>query len=348
VLVRVHAAAVNPVDWKMVEGYMSLVVSRFPFVPGFDISGIIVEIGPGVTRFKEGDEVFAMADFGKCGAFADYVAIHTKFLAHKPKGLTHVEAASIPLAGLTTYQALLDHAHLKEGQKLLIVGGSSGTGSFGVQLAKHMGAYVVAVCSGKNVEFVQSLGADQVIDYMKDDWGEMLKDQNFDVVYDCVGGFDLWRKSHQVLKKGGHFATIAGDTQTKISIGKVFEVAGAIINRKFWSIVSDGPQYDFILAKALGTQLEDIKELIEKGAIRASICKVYPLEEIVAVFEESMTQRARGKIVVAVVDDGQAEHSHGEEGNEHEHAKGDDDDEPEGKEKYIDEGDGKEEAKQDL
>jgi NADPH:quinone reductase-like Zn-dependent oxidoreductase len=305
VLVKVYATSVNPVDWKMLEGYLSIVQSSrsFPFIPCFDVSGVVVEVGSGCRRIKPGDEVWAMAYYTTCGGCAEYVVLPEKVVAKKPFNLSHIEAASLPLVGETSYQALVHTAGLQKDQKILILGGSTATGSCAIQLAKHIGAFVAATCSTRNVELLEGLGADKVIDYTKEEWFEVLKGEEYDMIYDTVGGLDSWLHSKSILKPStGIYVTIAGDNQTKISLGKALSVGSSILNRKFWSLFGE-PRYSYLTTRTTWTDLYEIRKLVEDGAIRPVIDKVYSMEEVAQAFEMSKSGKARGKLVIRSVED---------------------------------------------
>jgi len=300
VVIRVSAASLNPVDFKIVTGYLSILKPMHPnpFIPGFDVSGEIAEVGANCKQFKKGDKVFAMAHFLKCGTLAEYVTINADLLAHKPSNMTFAEAATIPLVGITSYQALVDHGKIKSGERVFINGGSGGTGSFGIQLAKILGAEVATTCSERNIELVKSLGADHVIDYTKTDFSQELKD--YDVVYDCIGGYDVWEKSLKILKPNGRFLTIAGDKPGPINPLTMASSGARLVNRNFWNILGYYPSYCHLTANTNGAQLEIIKSYIEEGKIRAIVDRTYTLENSVEAFEYQMSNRVRGKLVIDV------------------------------------------------
>jgi NADPH:quinone reductase-like Zn-dependent oxidoreductase len=207
VLIQIHAASVNPVDLKIRDGKLKLILPyRLPFVLGNDLAGVVVRIGSGVRRFKPGDEVYARPDKDRIGAFAEFISIKEDAVANKPKELTMEEAAFIPLVGLTAWQALIERANLKRGQKVLIHAGSGSVGTFAIQLAKHLGAIVATTTSTANLEWVKRLGADIVIDYKRDDFETILHD--YDAVLDTLGGETL-EKSLRVLKPGGKLISIS-------------------------------------------------------------------------------------------------------------------------------------------
>src|SRR5258707_9429748 len=208
VLVQIHAAGVNPLDSKIRDGEFKLILPyRLPLILGNDVVGVVVRVGSRVRRFKPGDEVYARPDKDRIGTFAEFISMNEDAVAIKPKGLTMEEAASIPLVGLTAWQALIERAKLKQGQKVLIHAGSGGVDTFAIQLAKHVGATVATTTSTANVDLVRSLGADVVIDYKKDDFDKVLR--NYDVVVNSLGRETL-EKSLCVLKPGGKLISISG------------------------------------------------------------------------------------------------------------------------------------------
>ncbi|WP_309683088.1 NADP-dependent oxidoreductase, partial [Polaromonas sp.] len=207
VLVQVHAAGVNQLDCKIRNGEFKLILPyRAPFVLGHDVAGVVVRVGPRVRQFKPGDEVYSRPDDFRIGTFAEFVAVKEDSLAIKPKNITMEEAASIPLVGLTAWQALVEKARLKKGQKVFIQAGSGGVGTFAIQLARHLGATVATTTSAGNVALVKSLGADVVIDYGQDDFEKILRD--YDVVLNSQDGKTL-EKSLNVLKPGGKLISIS-------------------------------------------------------------------------------------------------------------------------------------------
>ena len=208
VLVQVHAAGVNPLDSKIKSGEFKLVLPyRLPLILGHDVAGVVVRVGPRVRQIKPGDEVYSRPDDFRIGAFAEFIAIREASLAIKPKALTMAEAASIPLVGLTAWQALVGKANLQKGQKVFVQAGSGGVGTFAIQLAKHLGAFVATTTSTANVDWVKRLGADIVIDYKKDDFATILHD--YDVVLNSQDSATL-AKSLSVLKPGGKLISVSG------------------------------------------------------------------------------------------------------------------------------------------
>src|SRR5213596_2816304 len=219
VLIQIHAAGVNPLDSKIRDGeFKRLLPYRMPLILGNELAGVVIRAGSRVRRFKPGDEVYARPDKSRIGTFAELIAVSEDDLAIKPKSLTMEEAASIPLVGLTAWQALIEKAKLKKGQKVLIHAGSGGVGTFAIQLAKHVGATVATTTSTANVDLVTSLGADVVIDYKKEDFSDVLHD--YDVVLNSLDKVTL-EKSLRVLKPGGQLISISGppDASFARSIG---------------------------------------------------------------------------------------------------------------------------------
>lgn len=302
VLIRVHAASINPIDYKLMGGILSIVsfLHKWPLITGFDVSGVVVQTGSSCKLFKAGDKVYAKSPFPKCGALAEYIAIDEDIVSIKPKNLTFAQAATVPLAGLTSYQAMLHSGKLKEGQKVLINGSSGGTGSFAVQIAKQVGATVYATCSERNRQLVEELGADRIIDYQTQDFGDELKDEGIDLVYDTVGGYDAWEKAQKILKPSGIFVTIAGDKQEKVGVVSVTSLASKIINRTFWGLVGSLPAYKMVALSESKRDLDAMRDMLESGSVKTVLEKVYPLDESVEAFKRLMTGRVVGKLSIAV------------------------------------------------
>ena len=303
VLVQVHAASVNPVDLKIRDGKLKLVLPyRLPFVLGNDLAGVVVRVGSRVRRFKPGDEVYARPDKDRIGAFAEFISIREDAVANKPKQLTMEEAASIPLVGLTAWQALIERANLQRGHKVLIHAGSGGVGTFAIQLAKHVGATVATTTSTANLEWVKRLGADIVIDYKKDDFETILRD--YDAVLDTQGGQTL-EKSLRVLKPGGKLISISGPPDPDFAKDMGLPWVLRQVMRLLSYRIRKGAKrhrvsYSFLFMKPSGDQLREIGALIDSGAIRPVVDRVFPFEstkEALAYVEQG---RARGKVIVKV------------------------------------------------
>lgn len=303
VLVQIHAAGVNLLDSKIRNGEFKLILPyRLPLILGHDVAGVVIEVGSRVRKFKPGDEVYARPDDFRIGSFADLIAIKEDSLALKPGRLTMEEAASIPLVGLTAWQALIEKAHLKKGEKVFIQAGSGGVGTIAIQLAKHVGATVATTTSGANVEWVKRLGADVVIDYKKDDFETILHD--YDVVLHSQDGATL-AKSLRVLRPGGTIISISGppDPDFAVEIGAPWYVKGIV------RILSSGIRqkarrrgvgFSFLFMKASGAQLGEIAALIDSGIIRPVVDRVFPFESTNEAMAYVESGRAKGKVVVKV------------------------------------------------
>ena len=277
ILVRVHAAGVNPVDWKIRSGAFGGL--KFPAILGYDVSGTVEQVGEGVKEFKTGDEVFAYLSLSKGGGYAQYVSVPAKEAAKKPAKADHKQAAAVPLAALTAWQAMFDKADLKAGQTILIHGAAGGVGHFAVQLAHAKGAKVIATASAENAEFVKGLGADQVIDYKKEKFEEVVKDA--DVVFDVIGGETLER-SYAVLKEGGYLVSIvAAPDKAKLDARK-----------------AKGTN---MLVKPDGKQLAEIATLIDEGKVKPDVSAEFELKDAAKAHERSKSGGSgRGKIVLIV------------------------------------------------
>jgi NADPH:quinone reductase-like Zn-dependent oxidoreductase len=301
VLVEVHAAAINLLDSKIRSGEFKLILPyKTPFVLGHDVAGIITKVGARVQRFKVGDEVYARPADHHIGTFAEFIAIRATDVAIKPKNLTMEEAASIPLVGLTAWQALIEKGNLKKGQKIFIQAGSGGVGTFAIQLAKHLGATVATTTSAANWELVKSLGADVIIDYKKDDFEKVLHD--YDLVLNSQDGKTL-EKSLRVLKPGGKLISISGppDPDFAKEIGAPWFVK-LIMRLLSWGVRKKAKRlkvgFSFLFMKANGEQLKEITALVNSGAIRPVIDNTFPFESIKDAIARVESGRAKGKIVV--------------------------------------------------
>lgn len=302
-LVEVHAAGVNQLDARIRDGAFKLILPyRLPLILGHDVAGVVVKVGSRVRQFKPGDEVYARADDFRIGTFAEFVPVKEASLAFKPKGLTMEEAASIPLVGLTAWQALVEQAELKKGQKVFIQAGSGGVGTVAIQLAKHLGATVATTTSTANVALVKRLGADVVIDYKTQDFEKVLRD--YDVVLHSQDGKTL-AKSLRVLQRGGQLISISGPPSPEF--GKAIAAPGFV--QLVLRLLSAGVRrtarrlgvgYTFLFMKANGAQLREITRLIEAGAIRPVIDKVFPFESTPEAMAYVDSGRAKGKVVVKV------------------------------------------------
>ena len=303
VLVQVHAASVNPVDSKIKSGeFKQLLPYPLPLILGNDVAGVVLKVGARVRRFTAGDEVYAQTDQDRIGTFAELIAIKEDSVAKKPRNLTMEEAASIPLVGLTAWQALIEKARLKKGQKVFIQAGSGGVGTFAIQLAKHVGATVATTTSTANVSLVRSLGADIVIDYKKDDFEQVLRD--YDVVLNSLDKVTL-EKSLRVLKPGGRLISISGppDPDFARDIGASW-ILKVVMRALSYGVRAKARRhrvdYSFLLMRAHGDQLAEIRALIESGIIRPVVDRVFPFESTDEALAYVEAGRARGKVVVQV------------------------------------------------
>jgi NADPH:quinone reductase-like Zn-dependent oxidoreductase len=302
ILVRVHAASVNPVDIKIRDGDLKAILPfRAPFVLGNDLAGTVVAVGARATRFAVGDEVYAHPDENRMGTFAELIAIHEDDAAPKPATLTMTEAASIPLVGLTAWQALVERANLRPGQKVLIHAGAGGVGTIAIQLAKHLGASVATTASATKTDLVKNLGADVVIDYQKQAFETILHD--YDVVLDTVGGETL-DKSLRVLKPGGKVVSIAGAPDPTFAkdfgANPVIRLAIAALSFRIRRRARRRQvTYSYLFLKASGHQLRELTALIDAGIIRPVVDSVFDFErtrEALAHLEQGRTKA--GKVVV--------------------------------------------------
>jgi len=303
VMVQIHAAGVNLLDSKIRDGEFKRILRyRLPLILGNDVAGIVVRVGSRVRRFKPGDEVYARPDKDRIGAFAELISMNEDAVAIKPKALTMEEAASIPLVGLTAWQALIERAHLKKGQKVLIHAGSGGVGTFAIQLAKHIGATVATTTSAGNVDLVRNLGADIVIDYKNEDFAHVLRD--YDVVLHSLDKVTL-EKSLRVLKPGGQLISISGppDAAFARSLGASW-VLRMIMGVLSYGITTKAKRrqakYSFLFMRANGGQLTEITALIDDGIIRPVVDRVFPFASTKEAMAYVEAGRAKGKVVVSL------------------------------------------------
>jgi alcohol dehydrogenase len=302
ILIEIHAAGLNPIDFKLVHGALKRISNyKLPRPFGFDASGIVISSGAGVTRFKPGDPVYVRASRDSIGTFAEQIALDEKFVALKPATISHVEAASLPLVGLTTLQGF-SRAGARAGQRVLIHAGSGGVGTFAVQYAKHLGLHVTATTSSKNAEFVKSLGADRVIAYDRENYLEQSGD--YDIVYDTLGGaFTV--DAFKVVKRGGVVVSLSGppdrDFARREGAGLLVRFAVWLMGRKVYAASAEaGAAYCWFFTEASGDQLRDIAALIGVGAIKPVIDREFAFEQLPAALSYLEAGRARGKVVLTV------------------------------------------------
>ncbi|KAG9289518.1 hypothetical protein G9A89_002291 [Geosiphon pyriformis] len=313
-IVRVFAAGINPIDWKIRRGIFSAVKGlKFPAILGTDFSGTIVAIGSKVTKYNIGDDIFGLAgnSFSGTGSYAEYILVDALkgTIAKKPSTMTHIEASGVGLCSLTAWDGLITSGNLPTGEsakklntKVLIIGASGGVGTFAVQIAKKINqAHVTAICSGKNASIVEILGADHLVDYKTQDFSEALKSERetFDLVLDLIGGEDNYTKSIALLKKQGVFVTAVGPDETigeqKLGISKLLSVVGTSLWRKASSLRG--------YRSILGLPFEDFAKLVpylERREIVTLVSQVFELKDGAIAHEASETCRAVGKIILKI------------------------------------------------
>ncbi|MDO8727967.1 MAG: NADP-dependent oxidoreductase [Candidatus Methanoperedens sp.] len=274
-LVEVYAAGVNPIDWKIREGYMPL---KFPATLGGDFSGVIADVGEGVSGLEKDFEVYGHASVlgGGSGSFAEFVLADAKVMALKPKNITHMEAGALPLTSVSAWQALVDHIGLSRGKKILIHGGAGGIGSIAIQLAKHLGAYVATTVNAKDMQYVKELGADEAIDYKNQTFESMLHD--YDAVYDTVGG-ETYIRSFKVLRKGGIIVSMLEQPRPEL-----MEQYGLQAIGQFTQVNTE--------------RLSKLAELVSKRVIKVHIEKTFPLEQAGEALAFLQSGHPRGKVVL--------------------------------------------------
>jgi alcohol dehydrogenase len=281
VLVKIKAAAINPVDWKIREGYMQQMIPlQFPSPLGMDFSGVIEKVGQGVSQFRQGDEVYGQASImsGGSGAFAEMALANPDSIAHKPKSLSHPEAAGLPLVGVSAWLALVETINLQKSQKILIHGGAGGIGSVAIQLAKHLGAYVATTVSTNDKQFAKELGADEIIDYKTQTFEELIRD--YDAAFDTVGG-ETYGRSFKVLKRGGIIVSML--EQPNQELMKQFGVKAIF---QFTPVNRD--------------RLTKLAQWVDQNNIRVNVDKTFPLEEAGKALDYQRDVHPRGKVVLAI------------------------------------------------
>jgi NADPH:quinone reductase-like Zn-dependent oxidoreductase len=281
VLVKIKAAGINPVDWKIREGYMQQMIPlQFPSSLGADFSGVIEKVGQGVSEFRQGDEVYGQASMlsGGSGAFAEMALANADTIAHKPKSLSHPEAAGLPLVGVSAWLGLVETISLQKSQKILIHGGAGGIGSVAIQLAKHLGAYVATTVSTNDKQFAKEVGADEIIDYKTQTFEELIGD--YDAAFDTVGG-ETYSRSFKVLKRGGIIVSMLEqpnqELMTQFGVKAIFQFTQ--INRD---------------------RLTKLAQWVDQNNIRVNVDKTFPLEEAGRALDYQRDVHPRGKVVLAI------------------------------------------------
>lgn len=296
ILVAVKAASINPIDYKIVEGKLKeMLTLNLPVTMGYDVSGIVVEKGSNVLNFEIGDEVYARVPQEQMGTIAEFVAVNNELVSLKPENLSFEQASGLPLIGLTAIQAL-EKVGIKKGDRILIHAGSGGVGSFAIQYAKTKGAIVYTTTSTKNVDWVKALGADRVIDYKTEDYKEIATD--LDLVFDTLGG-EYTLDAFKIIKEGGKVTTIAGppDEETAKHMGmtdyKLPEKLSKLMEEK-------SAVYKHTWMQPNAKQLNDIKRMVEDGAIKPIVDLIYSFEDGINAFEYLATGRAKGKVIITL------------------------------------------------
>jgi len=302
ILIGIHAASLNPIDFKLVNGALKRISKyQLPRPFGFDASGIVLAVGAGASQFKPGDAVYARASRDTIGSFAEQIALAGKFVALKPTGISHAEAAALPLVGLTTLQGF-ERAGARAGQRILIHAGSGGVGTFAVQYARHLGLHVTSTTSSKNADFVKSLGADRVIAYDRENYLELGGD--YDIVYDTLGGaFTI--DAFKVVKRGGTVISLSGppdrDFARRESAGWLVRIAVWLMGRKVYAAAERaGAAHCWFLTESNGAQLREIAALVDRGAIKPVIDREFAFEQLPEALTYLEAGRARGKVVLKV------------------------------------------------
>jgi len=302
VLIEIHAASLNPIDFKIVRGDLKRVSKyQLPRTFGFDASGIVLSAGTRATRFKAGDAVYARAPRESIGTFAERIALAERFVALKPASLTHEQAASLPLVGLTTMQGF-GRVGARAGQRILIHAGAGGIGTFAIQYAKHIGLHVTTTTSSKNADFVKSLGADRVIAYDRENYLE--QGGGYDIVYDTLGGaFTV--DAFKLVKRGGAVISLSGppdrDFARREGAGLLVRVAIWLMSRKVYAASeAAGASYCWFFTEPNGDQLREIAGLVDAGAIRPVIDREFAFDQLPAALAYLEKGHARGKVVLKV------------------------------------------------
>lgn len=304
-LVRVRAAGINPLDLKIRDGAVKVLLPfTFPLILGTDLAGDVEAVGPGVTRFAVGDAIYARLDDDRIGAFAEHAVVRERAAARKPARLDYVQAASLPLVGLTAWQALVDLAGLGPAQRVLIHGGSGGLGTFAVQLARHLGARVATTAGARNHALVESLGADLAIDYRATRFETVVSDQ--DVVLDTQGGDTLLR-SFEVVKPGGLVISLSGWPTAKFArargLGRPLVWLFGFMNRRIDRLARRrNVRFEFLFMHADGGQLERVAALVDRGVIEPVVDRVFSLEDAADAIAYVEAGHAVGKVVIGIAD----------------------------------------------
>jgi len=301
VLIEVHAAGLNLLDSKIRSGeFKAILPYKLPIALGHDVAGVVVRVGSNIRDFKPGDAVYSRVPDGRIGTLAEFIAVKAADVALKPSNLTMVEAASIPLVGLTAWQSLVERAGIRKGKKVLIHAGSGGVGTFAIQLASHLGATVATTASATNKDLVTGLGADVIIDYCKDAFEKAIS--GYDVVLNSLDGETL-EKSLDVLKPGGQLISISGPPDPvfakQLGLNWILQLAIRLISSGIRrKVKARQVSYSFLFMKADGAQLREITTLLEAGTVKPVIDRVFPFNAVNEALAYIETGRAKGKVAV--------------------------------------------------
>lgn len=304
VLIEIKASAVNMIDSLIRKGDFKLFLPyKPPFILGYDVAGVVKKVGAKVTKFKVGDEVYSRTSDDRIGTYAEYIAIDETDVALKPKNVSMVEAASLPLVALTAWQSLVEVGHVKKGQKVFIEAGSGGVGTIAIQLAKHLGAYVATTTSAANFDLVKNLGADKVIDYKTDDFTTILKDYDF-ALFSNKNPKNLF-KTFNILKPGGTLVSIVGpptpDFGKVLNLSTPLRIVVQLLSAKARSRAKKQQiNYQFLFMRASASQLTTLADMIEAGTVKPVVDQVFPFAKTKEALAYVESGRAKGKVVIEV------------------------------------------------
>ncbi|KAG0045384.1 NADPh quinone reductase [Gryganskiella cystojenkinii] len=317
ILIKVHASAINPIDWKIMKGGMLWHLLPKYKVPGSDVAGTVVAFGPNVgkpkddkskdmkagPKFQIGDEVMTMLDFRFAGALQEYAIVDEALVTKKPVRWTFEQAAAYPMVATTVWLALVGQARIKKGDRVLINGASGGTGTVGVQVAKALGAHVVGVCSTANIEMVKATGADQLVDYKTTDVTQVYRNQDFDIIFDTVGpATEIWANRSTILKPTGSLVRIVGPDNAMDTPFHLLATSASNSTKKLTSFLQSGPGYHFVSTMPDGQVLRQVIDLLDRSGANPVIDSVneFSLPSTLAILDKSESGRAKGKILVRI------------------------------------------------
>lgn len=305
VRIQIHAASVNPLDWRIRSGALKVILPyKFPLILGNDCSGVVTEVGDEVTRFRVGDAVYSRVQDDRIGTFAQEIVTAEAAVAHKPAQLSHVEAASLPMVLLTAWQVLTEATHLTAGQWVLIHGGAGAVGSMAIQVARHLGLHVATTVSGKDTDFVKGLGAEKIVDYRTQDFGDIVR--GMDAVLDSIG-MDNLLKSFQTVNPGATVVSISDAPTVEVAKARgvsplLWPVFMALSAKPRAAARKANAQYRYWFMHADGPKLESLNPLLENGTLHPHVDRVFPFEHTVQAVAYAETGQAKGKVVVQMRD----------------------------------------------